>query len=57
MSSDSVPVGDLSGYILPKSAYRYLDEYVDRPEDEARGCPKGGLSCRCGWPNAMAEPD
>ncbi len=30
----------------------WLDEYEDRPEDEARGCPKGGLACRC----RMFEP-
>ena len=26
---------------------RWCDEYEDRPGDEARGCPKGGLACRC----------
>ena len=26
---------------------KWLDEYEDRPEDEAGGCPKGGLACTC----------
>ena len=26
---------------------RWLDEYEDRPEDEAGACPKGGLACTC----------
>lgn len=26
---------------------KWLDEYEDRPEDEAQACPKGGLACTC----------
>ncbi|WP_306365330.1 hypothetical protein [Nocardia sp. CC227C] len=30
-----------------RSLRDWADEYENRPEDEARGCPKGGLECRC----------
>jgi len=49
------PVEDC-GYQKPKKTWRqrekrvtqkWLDEYEDRPEDEAGACPKGGLACTC----------
>lgn len=33
----------------------WVDEYEDQPALEARGCPKGGLSCGCGFPAEPAE--